>query len=482
MNTNTNTPAAPYDAVIACPHEISDKRIVLRFDPEQPGHNALNQLGRRMLAAAPAAGDMVAPVAQDERERFEAWAKSDSAGVSFEQDADGDYIDMSAALLWHGWQARAALPAQAVAPAQPVDTYYTRFLDLQEEVLAAKRVMLDAGCRPAVFADMFAEYGRRIAPQAVATVAPTEVADGAWHWVIYETLAGERNWAPAQRKRNHWNSTNFSGIPLCEVTVGPAITLAAPVQDVAPSDAREGWKLVPAEPTKEQLEKAQKHWAYSQSWETATDCYRAMIAAAPAAPQAVPSAESLAPTPQTIMRTSDQSIEMSFRSARETSAYLDSVYFQIAMRQATPTAHPAAQPADQITGHDLSTSDGGRGYVAEYFATRLRRHDFSRYITQHLAADFACALARHLDGQPQRPAIVSKAAAQPADAQPLTGDRLIQSLIDANKSADAQDATRYRLVRLGRHWSVIDGIGDTLRAEALDAAIDVARTQEGAAS
>ncbi|CAB3681330.1 hypothetical protein [Achromobacter kerstersii] len=45
---------------------------------------------------------------------------------------------------------------------------------------------------------------------------------------------------------------------------------------------------------------------------------------------------------------------------------------------------------------DLGTSSGGRAYIAEYFATQLRRHDFARYINSTLAADFACALAQHL--------------------------------------------------------------------------------------
>jgi hypothetical protein len=48
------------------------------------------------------------------------------------------------------------------------------------------------------------------------------------------------------------------------------------------------------------------------------------------------------------------------------------------------------------TAHDLRTSAGGRAYVAEYFTTVLRRHDFARYIESTLAADFACALAEHL--------------------------------------------------------------------------------------
>ena len=49
-----------------------------------------------------------------------------------------------------------------------------------------------------------------------------------------------------------------------------------------------------------------------------------------------------------------------------------------------------------IGAHDLSTSEGGRGYIAEYFAKRLRRHDFERYCKERLAADFACVLAQHL--------------------------------------------------------------------------------------
>ncbi|MCA8376333.1 hypothetical protein LGM80_23515 [Burkholderia multivorans] len=41
----------------------------------------------------------------------------------------------------------------------------------------------------------------------------------------------------------------------------------------------------------------------------------------------------------------------------------------------------------------------------------------------------------------------------------------------------AKDAERYRLLRRGQHWSVINGIGDTLRADELDAAIDAALAQ-----
>jgi hypothetical protein len=42
-----------------------------------------------------------------------------------------------------------------------------------------------------------------------------------------------------------------------------------------------------------------------------------------------------------------------------------------------------------------------------------------------------------------------------------------------NEMADLRrDAERYRLLRRGQHWSVIDYIGDPLRGEVLDAAVD----------
>ena len=53
---------------------------------------------------------------------------------------------------------------------------------------------------------------------------------------------------------------------------------------------------------------------------------------------------------------------------------------------------------------------------------------------------------------------------------------LIETLL-AGKPEDALDAARYRMLRRGQHWSVINGVGDTLRAEELDAAIDAARSK-----
>ncbi|WP_313418340.1 hypothetical protein [Stenotrophomonas sp.] len=54
---------------------------------------------------------------------------------------------------------------------------------------------------------------------------------------------------------------------------------------------------------------------------------------------------------------------------------------------------------EETSTNVLSTGDGARAYVAEFFANQVRRHDFRAYITTRLAADFACALAKHLAAQ-----------------------------------------------------------------------------------
>lgn len=70
----------------------------------------------------------------------------------------------------------------------------------------------------------------------------------------------------------------------------------------------------------------------------------------------------------------------------------------------SPILQGQQQPASNADGlplilHDLNTSAGGRGFVAEYFESRVGRYDFTRYIRDRLAADFACALAAHLSQQ-----------------------------------------------------------------------------------
>lgn len=42
-----------------------------------------------------------------------------------------------------------------------------------------------------------------------------------------------------------------------------------------------------------------------------------------------------------------------------------------------------------------------------------------------------------------------------------------------------KDAERYAVVRRGQHWSVIDGIGDPLTGDALDAGVDAVIAAKG---
>lgn len=83
----------------------------------------------------------------------------------------------------------------------------------------------------------------------------------------------------------------------------------------------------------------------------------------------------------------------------------------------------------------FKTSDAGRQFVADYFANGLRRHDFSRYIKAHLAADFACALADGLHSM----LAAAPEAVQVADYEAVIADyaRLVRELDVALNGDDA---------------------------------------------
>jgi hypothetical protein len=83
-------------------------------------------------------------------------------------------------------------------------------------------------------------------------------------------------------------------------------------------------------------------------------------------------------------------------------------------------ATPQVETAPSIGQQDLSTSEGGRAYIAEFFATRLRRHDFQRYIEERLAADFACALAGYLS---EHVAAIAAGGAQEARYEVSAGSK-----------------------------------------------------------
>lgn len=49
------------------------------------------------------------PIRRLEHDLFEQWARADTSNVSLDRDKDGFYKDMTAALLWHAWEARASI-------------------------------------------------------------------------------------------------------------------------------------------------------------------------------------------------------------------------------------------------------------------------------------------------------------------------------------------------------------------------------------
>ena len=74
-------------------------------------------------------------------------------------------------------------------------------------------------------------------------------------------------------------------------------------------------------------------------------------------------------------------------------------------------------------------------------------------------------------------------ANDPANA--VRAQQCVTEVLTAHPSQqedDERDAARYRLLRRGQHWSVIDGIGNTLRAETLDTAIDAMSAAQGDAA
>ncbi|WP_157443346.1 hypothetical protein [Curvibacter lanceolatus] len=50
--------------------------------------------------------------------------------------------------------------------------------------------------------------------------------------------------------------------------------------------------------------------------------------------------------------------------------------------------------------------------------------------------------------------------------------RAIEQAVRKEMEGDTRDAARYRLMRRGQRWSIINGIGDVLRGEELDKAVD----------
>lgn len=112
----------------------------------------------------------------DEQAAFEAVAKADTSNVSFVRDDTG-YVDMTAALLWHGWKLRAShgqAPAQAapaaaagwkLAPVEPTDAMVQAAHHIDLSYMPGQ----EGADRAAIYRAML----------AVAPTPPTQAADSA---------------------------------------------------------------------------------------------------------------------------------------------------------------------------------------------------------------------------------------------------------------------------------------------------------------
>lgn len=67
-----------------------------------------------------------------------------------------------------------------------------------------------------------------------------------------------------------------------------------------------------------------------------------------------------------------------------------------------------------------------------------------------------------------------------AKTRPLVFGDVAATTQPEQVAQDKEHAENYRLIRRGQHWSVVDGIGNTLRGEDLDAAVDAIRAARAA--
>ena len=161
-----------------------------------------------------------------------------------------------------------------------------------------------------------------------------------------------------------------------------------------------------------------------------------------------------------------------------------------------------------ITGYSIEKIEGGqvtRGFVTHggfvgWWAPDVGAQAGLVLLTKnqiHLALDAAgvmpdgLTLEREVKAARAIEAAVHAANQAPANLEWSKGGEItkIDERVQRSRAAFyalQKDAERYRLVRRGQHWSVIDGAGDALRAEELDVAADAviskAAGQEGGAA
>ena len=292
--------------------------------------------------------------------------------------------------------------------------------------------------------------------------------------------------------------------------------LAAGQATAAPAVVPAGWKLVPVDATDDMVRATDKvNFENEDTDETMHNVWHAMIAAAPAQP-ASQQGVAYAALPdegepwrghkfkevqrgcwrcdcgKTIKEvTSDQSTPASGGNypvmpkrytVDDDGEELFTAEKMRAFADATHTMRASHVQAPAETGNSVSAqADSGFDYktAADFLSGKTVSDDALRKFVAASRGAHDARAALHA----KMLSLQGELASREAEIALLK-----RSLLDAEAAfqpsptpqADSvqEDAARYRLLRRGRHWSVIDGIGnDLLRAEALDAAVDAVRKQ-----
>jgi hypothetical protein len=108
-------------------------------------------------------------------------------------------------------------------------------------------------------------------------------------------------------------------------------------------------------------------------------------------------------------------------------------------------------------------------------AWRLKNNWGDYHYLEGIGLPDAEPLAEHAQATAQLAALQAEADAAKAELDALKErTNYLLSLSQAKVEWFRVDAERYTILRRGQHWSVINGIGDELKGDALDAAIDAA--------
>ncbi|KGX08109.1 hypothetical protein Y036_638 [Burkholderia pseudomallei] len=362
-------------------------------------------------AEHPAAAPII-PTPADKRAAFEAWWTRDvpieyrsMLPLLLQRNAKGEYDNPRCEGAWEIWQASAAASPAASEPlgwiAEGIDGYSkpTHYMNKDESMVRAYagRLFGKMTVRPLSYADAPMVPGA----DAVAWVRKhpdTRALSGDWLW----------NDAIEQCRKDSgvWFPLGFLG--------------ARPALPEEPAAIHQVIHQVWVEETSSWTDVTPAYYAERQP------SNRRRVYYAPQPAQADAPAEAREP----IAWVTDD--DRAITAAQKQRALADGGATASSVRPYSIPCYAVSAPADAgearepIGPHDLSTTAGGRSYVAEFFAKRLRRHDFGRYITGQLAADFACSLAAYLRDH-------DHAAADAGEAQPYAYVAPVSNYATRNK-------------------------------------------------